>query len=422
MMQGEFSRRSLLRFGLGAAVLGGPAAAMLSGCGGDDASDSSRLRVYNWGSAEEGKVYDQAFDRFEAARSGITAENNITPVTSWADYADKLAVQIAGGSPPDLINMAVEGTRLAVDKKLLMPLGPVLGEGEVAGLLEKMPASLREAFTVDGELYAVPNGWQTMVIYCNTKMFADQGIPLPSPDWTWDDFLALAKRFTGGGTFGFGMPWGFFQLHPWWLTNGAYPVSDDYRESRLTDPAFVEAVTFVHDLVRVHKVSPDPTSVDVYAQFAAGKFAMIGAGRWPIPTWKQANFADFAAVRWPKKVAHTTVFGGAGWGISPKADASLAAAAIGELVGTTTITEIAAIGQQIPVYADVLPDSGSPAGNEALKYLLSMAEDSRPVAAPVFFNDLERITMRYLERIVIGEVSPADGLKQADAELRTAIR
>ncbi len=180
-------------------------------------------------------------------------------------------------------------------------------------------------------------------------------------------------------------------------------------------------MTFIHDLVRVHKVSPDPTSVDVYAQFAAGRYAMIGAGRWPIPTWNQSKFTDYVSVRWPRKVSHTTVFGTAGWGITPKADPSLAMSAIAELLGERTIRDITKIGQQLPVYSDVLPDSGSPPADKALKFLLTMAEDSKPVASPVFFNDLERITMRYLERIVGGQLSPADGLKQADKELRQAM-
>jgi multiple sugar transport system substrate-binding protein len=80
----------------------------------------------------------------------------------------------------------------------------------------------------------------------------------------------------------------------------------------------VEAAQFIHDLVHVHGVSPDPIGLNVYDQFAAGKFAMTAAGRWPVTGWVTNGFTDFDVVPWPKKVASSTVFGCGGWGISPQ--------------------------------------------------------------------------------------------------------
>lgn len=74
-------------------------------------------------------------------------------------------------------------------------------------------------------------------------------------------------------------PGSTFALHPWYLTNGTYPVTDDYAHSNLKDPKMVEAAQFIHDLVHVHGVSPDPIGLNVYDQFAAGKFAMTAAVR-----------------------------------------------------------------------------------------------------------------------------------------------
>jgi multiple sugar transport system substrate-binding protein len=422
------SRRAFLRrsglLGVGAVGAGTLGSGLLAACGSTSGSSGSGsgLSVYNWGNADEGKLYDQTLNAFSKSHGGIAVQDSVVPVTLWGDYVDKLVIQVADGKSPDLINIAMEGTRLAASKSLLSPLGPYLGTGGVQSLLARMPPVLKTAFTVGGKLYGVPNGWQTMAIYYNTKIFAEHHIAPPDPDWTWDDFLQIAQRLTTGGVMGFGLPWGFFQLHPWWLTNGGYPVTADYTKPNLTDPAVVEAVTFVHDLVRVHKVSPDTTSVDVYAGFAAGKYAMIGAGNWPLAGWVQAGFTDYAAVPWPKKKSHTTVVGGAAWGISPHAsNPSLAWQALEALIQPPVLSKVAVVGQEIPPYAHTAGSLGDTTADTAQKFLGTLLPDSRAVAAPAFYDQLESVAMRYLTEIVDGQVTPATGLRQAQNELENGI-
>lgn len=396
-------------------------AVALAACGGSPGGDDT-LDVYNWGSADEAKVYDATFASFAADNGDVKVNDSVVPVTLWGDYVSKLATQIAGGSSPDLLNMAMEGTRLSVEKNLLEPLDDYVADSQIADLLEQMPPALIDAYTIDGTLYEIPNGWQTMAIYVNTDIFAAAGVPLPDPDWTWDDFLTAAQQLTGDGVMGFGLPWGFFQLQPWLYSNGGYPVTEDYSAPNLTDPAVVEAVTFVRDLVQTYQVAPDPTSVDVYSQFAAGKFAMIGAGRWPIPGWDEAGFSSYVALPWPKQTSHTTVFGGAGWGISPKAgDKDLAWNAIEALVQPDTITAISGLGQQIPVYPGVAGPSGSAAGDDALAVLEGQIEDALPVPAPAWYDTLESVFMRYVEQVVNGQIGVEDGLAQAQDEIEAAI-
>jgi multiple sugar transport system substrate-binding protein len=149
---------------------------------------------------------------------------------------------------------------------------------------------------------------------------------------------------------------------------------------------------------------------------------MIGAGRWPIPGWNEAGFTSYVALPWPKQVSHTTVFGGAGWGISPKSDnKDLAWAAIEALVQPDTITAISDLGQQIPIYAGAANSSGTPAADDALAFLENQINDARPVPAPVWYDTLESVAMRYLEQIVTGQIGVEEGLAAAQAEIEAAI-
>ena len=98
--------------------------------------------------------------------------------------------------------------------------------------------------------------------------------------------------------------------------------------------------------MHVHQLSPDPIGLNVYDQFAAGKFAMTAAGRWPVTGWVSNGFTDFDVVLWPKKETQTTVFGEGGWGISPQSkNPELAFQAIKELISVQTVTELMKIGQ-----------------------------------------------------------------------------
>jgi multiple sugar transport system substrate-binding protein len=416
------SRRGLLRAGA-AGLAGLTAGAALSACGwtGAEGDRSSTLKVQNWGSADEARVYDATFSAFRKRYPGLKVSDSVVPVTLWGDYVSKLAVAMASGRSPDLLNMGMEGTRLSISRSMLTPLGPRLAASSTVfrERIAALPKALLAAYTVNGKLYAVPNGWQTMVIYCNPEIFAARNVPLPDPDWTWEEFLSTAQRLTARGVMGFGLPWGFFQLHPWWLTNGGYPVTDDYRQPNLSDPKVVEGVRFVRDLVQKYKVSPDPTSVDVYSQFAAGKFAMVGAGRWPLAGWSSSKFSSYTALPWPKKVSHTTVVGGSGWALSSRAvKPDVAWAAVEELLSPASVTRLTKVGQSLPIYPRIGNDTGDKAADAAFDFLFKQLDDSRPVAAPAFYDNLESVAMRYLQQIVSGQMAPETGMRRADAEIR----
>ncbi len=332
-------------------------------------------------------------------------------------------INVASGNVPDMINIAIDGVQLAVSKGLLLPLDDFLAsdpEGEA--FLELIPQQLLDALSVDGTLYMMPNGWQTMVIHYNTDIFTNAGMDCPSADWTWDDFLETAQALTNDDHFGFGVFWGNFQLHPWWLTNDSYSITEDASASNLNDPKFIEAVSFMNDLVNTHGVSPDPLGMNPADLFANGAFAMAPAGRWPIPGWKAAGFTSFDVVPWPKKETQNTVFGCAGWGISPESsNPELAWQAIKELISVETITAVMKLGHQIPPLRSVAQDPSFLEAPDNAELFFDVIDTTRPVASPPYFTDLERIQMRNLERVIIGDASPEEAMNEAHEELNDAI-
>ncbi|MCA0322596.1 MAG: sugar ABC transporter substrate-binding protein, partial [Actinobacteria bacterium] len=260
------------------------------------------LTVSNWGDPVDQGVYEEVVTAFKAKYPNVTVKNNFTPITTWSEYVNKLTSQVAAGDAPDVINMATEGVQLGIDKKLFAELDNYLTrDPEGKALSADVDSRLVDGFRRDGKTYLIPSTWNTMLIYYNTKMFEAAGIARPSDDWTWDDFLAIAKKLTTGDgadkVYGFGMPYFNFGLTPWFYSNGTSEMSADLSTVTLADPKMVEAVTWVRDLVTKEGVSPQPKGADPYQLFPAGKIAMTGAGHWTVPMFAKANFSDYDAVR-----------------------------------------------------------------------------------------------------------------------------
>jgi multiple sugar transport system substrate-binding protein len=322
----RLSRRQVLK----GTAYGATLAALLAACGGSDNSAGSAqktgpysapagnttgtLTISNWGDPKDQAVYKAAGDRYKAKYPNVTVTDNFTPITTWSDYINKVVTQVAAGRAPDIINVAIEGIRLGLSKNLFRPLDDyVKNDPAGAKLTADVDKRLLDGLSSDGKLYFLPNTWNSMLIYYNTKMFQEAGLDKPADGWTWNDFLAAAKKLTTGSgsskVYGFALPYFNFGLNPWFFSNGTAQLNQDWTASNMTDPKMVEAVTFVRDLVTTHGVAPQPKGADPYQLFPAGKAAMTGAGHWVVGDFNKAGFKDYDVVPWPQKTTKATVYG-----------------------------------------------------------------------------------------------------------------
>ena len=171
-------------------------------------------------------------------------------------------------------------------------------------LLGDVSPALLEGFTKDDQTYLLPNNWNTMLIYYNPKLFEQAGIERPSDDWTWDDFLAVAKqadhrrerrrqgvRIRPADV--------HLRLHAVDLLERRLHGLRRLDDANLTDPGTVEAIQFIPDLVFDEKVAPNPTGGDPTSLFPAGKVAMTGARP---PGWdarEEPAASRTTCCRWP---------------------------------------------------------------------------------------------------------------------------
>jgi multiple sugar transport system substrate-binding protein len=180
-------RRTVFGAGLTSSLL-------LAACGPSarSTSTSQDLSFTFWGPAFYQDFTAEMVDAFTATEPGF--EVSVQP-SEWDGYWDKLATQVAGGTPPDVINM---------DGKYIAEYS---GRGVLADLealdsldLSGIDAADLDAGRVDGVLTGLSTGSNAWVVVVNPTLFGQAGVELPDDaTWTWDEFHDIASRISGSG-------------------------------------------------------------------------------------------------------------------------------------------------------------------------------------------------------------------------------
>ncbi len=146
------------------------------------------LRIYWWGNQVRHERTLKALEAYKGKNPSVS----FTPeFTSFSNYWDKLAVQAASGTAPDIIQMDYAYLLDYAQRGALYDLTPQVGR---VLKLDDMSTALVNAGKVDGKLYAVCIGTNVQVFHVNTALLAEAGLPLPPENWTWITFVDYSTK------------------------------------------------------------------------------------------------------------------------------------------------------------------------------------------------------------------------------------
>ncbi|HEV7710756.1 MAG TPA: sugar ABC transporter substrate-binding protein [Asanoa sp.] len=306
------NRRTMLRWGLGAAaaVTAGP---LLAACGsGDDevsADGEVTLKVVGFQvpPEEKGSDLDKAYQKFLADFQAQNPKIKINSIQAPPNFDTQIIVDLASGSAPDLWSQDASSLAPLIQRKLLLDMRKVTEQLPSLTTDRFFPQVLEIHKGEDGGIYGLPNDFTPMVVYYNPTLFTKAGIPAPQAGWTWDDQLAAAQKLTldknGRNRLDPAfdeanvVQWGYrhSQYAYQWVyrvwQNGGDVVSPDHTTATgfLDAPAAIEAIQWYADLVLKHKVAPSPSTLekltnasDANALFVQGKFGMFDSGHWSL--------------------------------------------------------------------------------------------------------------------------------------------
>ena len=170
----------------------------------------------------------------------------------------------------DLVTVWPELAQWLGQRGLLLPLNQLNGTDDSALEREFFPVAL-DRYRKDGALYALPVSAAPLMLNYHERLFRDRGVPPVDATWNWDDLAENAAKLTTYKHDGTVERWGLLAhdndiLWALWQ-NGAEAVDPNTLSCRLREPAAVNALQFVHDLIHKHRVSPPAAGMELWEKF-----------------------------------------------------------------------------------------------------------------------------------------------------------
>ena len=264
------------------------AAGLLAGCGeGAGSGDGRSITLQAAGGEGELNALRELVVAFEQARPGVTVD--FVGVPDQGDHIAKLSTAFAGGNPPDVFLLNYRRLGPFVERGVLAPVdfGDLTPEDFFAPPLE--------AFTYDGELACLPQNVSSSVAYLNLDLFAEAGLPLPQPDWTWADLEATAKELASRDIAAFGVEPQIRNVAPFVWTAGGEVVDDTQNPTAFTldTPEGEQALQFLEGLQDYGVDARSRAASSPDEQFARGELAIFVDSRRSVPAFRKAEGLSF---------------------------------------------------------------------------------------------------------------------------------
>jgi ABC-type glycerol-3-phosphate transport system substrate-binding protein len=200
-----------------------------------EAGVTIEFAVKNWWELQE--AYERLAAEFHALYPEITVKPK-GPDFQGEQQTDTVSWMASQGDCFEFFYPPLEEYKSAI-----LSLDPLL-EANAGFVKDDFYPQLLDIFYHEGELWAFPAEIYPRMIYYNKAIFDQAGLAYPSPDWTLEEFAAIATRLTEGEgvdkQYGYS-PAGFLNDLWFFIAQQGVAFGDGEAADRLDDPETVEA-------------------------------------------------------------------------------------------------------------------------------------------------------------------------------------
>jgi multiple sugar transport system substrate-binding protein len=310
-------RRSVL----GTAVLAATALTLVAACSPtidasdeDTAASGATTVTFRLWDEVAAAAYQESFDAFSGQNTDIRVEVEVVP---WADYWERLPLDISSGEMADIFWMNTSDFGRYADDGDLIDITAALGDDH-----DEWQQSVVDLYTRDGALWGVPQLWDSIALYYNRDLVEAAGVDPANLTWApssgegeevgaADTLLAAARALTTDAegrhpgdpgfdagsiqTFGFNAQADPEAIYVDFLAENGAQFQDGDGFTFAT-PEGEQAFQYLVDLINTHHVAPSAadtnTNGDVTRDlFLQGKLALFQSG--PDNLRTIADNADF---------------------------------------------------------------------------------------------------------------------------------
>jgi multiple sugar transport system substrate-binding protein len=258
---------------------------------------TNKLRyLYNATPGVDEQVHLDLIAAYNKAYPSVQVEKIRVP--NDAEIVRKLLAMLAAHDLPDLFWNRQRTAPPFIDRGVLLDVNPLMATDKIDPK-DFWPSAI-ETYGRQGKLYGLPNSSSSNVHFYNVDMFKAAGLPLLSEtvkkgSWDWNALLDVATKLTKGDgptkQFGFNQVTSIYSVDMYIWQNGGDLWDANVQQCYLNQPADVEAIQWLTDNVVTRKISPSTLDTQSGADlFAAGRVAIMMAGRYELPNLAKSKF------------------------------------------------------------------------------------------------------------------------------------
>jgi multiple sugar transport system substrate-binding protein len=263
-------------------------------------SDSNRERVEltyaSWGSPNERQAKERMIEKFMETYPWIKVRYVYEP----DDYVTKLTTMYASNQAPDVFMLHKHTALQWAEQGKLYDISDFLAVDPKVNESSLIPNAIM--YWDQGKAAGVKVAEEAFALFYNVDLFREAGVDLPPEKaedaWTWDQFVLAAKKLTidrnGRNALSsefdpdhieqYGVRFNTWMWHLLVPSNDTSVIAPDGSGMNLNDPAVIDAVQKLADLVYVHHVAPSPLEEKNLPQphlaLHSKKIAMDLDGQW----------------------------------------------------------------------------------------------------------------------------------------------
>lgn len=216
---------------------------------------------YVWHGDPWHQYIEARIEEFQALHPNVKIERLLAG--QGDSIEDKFTVMVAGGIPPDVVEMTLSQGGGMAPKGVFKDLRPFFERDPDVSLADFAPTAVNALTWSDGTLWGFPMDVFPVASYYNIDLFNEAGLRTPAEmeprEWNWDYALEAAQKLTRDRN-GDGVTdqWGIDGA--WALVNYAIPMKQagggfydrdvDPQQSRLLDERTLEAFEWVATIYR----------------------------------------------------------------------------------------------------------------------------------------------------------------------------
>ena len=171
---------------------------MLAACGTDSTSSSgsnggggTTIQIWEGYTQVEAKAFAHLVSQYEATHPGQKVN---TLYVNSDNTLQKVLTAVRGGSPPDIAYLYGSWAPNVAQIPQVVNLTQVVKRPGVNW--NDFWTGERAVATVNGKVIGIPALVDNLAVVYNKTLFAKAGLQPPGPGWTWQDFVADAKKLT----------------------------------------------------------------------------------------------------------------------------------------------------------------------------------------------------------------------------------